>query len=71
MDGRGEGYPGCNRAEAARTPAIALLAPREVRKSEFRRTCIVREAKDPNTPEAMYRARKLPRPISSCTWLGR
>ena len=45
---------------------IAPLAPREVAASCLRiRLWAAREMNDPKAPEATYRARKLPRPISS------
>lgn len=63
----GEIYSEWIRPDAATMPAIAPLAPREVMKSEFFRTWVVSDANEPSTPDARYRARKLPRPMSSCT----
>lgn len=60
-------YSECSMHQAATKPAIAPLAPRDVIVSRCRRTCDARETNDPTTPEARYRDKKLPRPISSCT----
>lgn len=47
---------------------MAELAPSEVVANLPLRTLAANEAKDPKTPEAKYRAKKSPRPISS--WTG-
>lgn len=54
---------------AATRPAMAPEAPREVTVNCFVSTCALREVREPMTPDAMNRARKLPRPISSWTEL--
>lgn len=53
--------------QAATRPAMAPDAPREVTVSLPARTWAVSEVREPMTPEARKRGRKLERPISSCT----
>lgn len=54
--------------QAATRLDIAPLAPRDVAARSLRsRVCAVREVNEPKAPAAIYRARKFPRPISSCT----